>query len=284
MKRSRMIGIIVAMMVLVLAVGIVPAVLFATQSSATSTQSKIDAKLEDLGAFDAQDQGIVADPFDETLEYRLYTSQANNLQYYFNPDTGDYCKSNALVSPMRDQEDATVEIQSEPAPALSREELRSIALEYAKNCVQDDLFGELRLDSETSTFYYFYEYYNDQRTGTRVTVTVHEDGEVTGSVCKITTLYQRNEDGTYSLKNGTDFISEEEAYAAADRAMMEALDGVISSADPDGAVCDMDNDHNNIFYIVQIPFQDTCETPCTRYCTIHVDAYTGEILALDYTK
>lgn len=257
---------------------------FSNNTSASSITQRIDQQLANLGVTDAQNKGEVSHPLDEELKYILYTSEANQKEYYFSPQSGELEKIVALDS---DSSDTVSDmVVSEKTEEVYREE----ALRYAEAALGENLIGELRITTErvNSTLGYFYiitEYYDGYVTGSEVTVDYDTDGVFSSCIPTVGKLFVKNQDGTYSLKEGYDFIDRETAIQNAYEVMMseDAQDflDTVKSADLDNVVCgELEAKYGTLVYVVRIPYVTQYDWDETFIG--HINAYTGE--CIDYGR
>lgn len=238
-------------------------------ASAANTQELISGTLQKLGASDAR--AVDADDAD----CLVYVSADGGMSYYFNAETA------ALEKIMNDSIE-TMELEQE-SMALEPGMLRNAALEFAADCIDYQLIGELFVTAETvsgdTTTYEIVEKYNGIPTGTKVGLVYRNDGVLFGCAPHYGTVFVKKADGKVSLVKGDNFIGEAEAINRAADALSAELDFEID--DRAAIVVEMDALGGELYYSVMIENAD--QNNLSRVYNIQIDAYSGEVLEILYT-
>ena len=246
---------------------------FVTKTTATTPEQAIASTLEQLGASDAEYTETIEDSTHVFVEYH---SNSTGYTYRFLQSTGVLWSLNCIDS---DSFDSTVSTVSTFSVPLSDAERNETVLEFISSIFNDALIGELEIISERDAGYaYKYiirEYYNGMETGSSASVTCAYDGTV--QRCNVTfgTIFERNWDGSITLRDDSPFIGEEAAIAI-------ALDEVEPHAAqrgctllPETAVSTIRASENRQYYEVVVDTQQA-DGYVVGYI-VRVDVHTGEI-------
>lgn len=236
------------------------------------TQSTLRA----MGAKDAEYVGEET-PFADDTPYDIYTSEATGFSYYFDTETGLLKRAEDLGA-----------LDREPGKLakLSYEEHRAYALKLAKSAVRDVLFGELTLESETpdsqARSYVFAETYEGIPTGTKVNIGCLENHEILSISLIYGSVFQANEDGTYTLRRGDELISEETASDAARYAAVssQGYSGFTLLDQPPEITLTAHRD--SLYYEIKLDAED--DNGLHRCFTVRVDAFDAGILSVAHCK
>ena len=250
---------------------------FSSEPKTKSPEEMISGTLEQLDASDAVFIKTIDNENDAFLEYH---SDSTGYTYRFVQSTGVLWSLNCIDS---DSFDTTVSTFSVP---LSDAERNETVLEFISSIFNDALIGELEIISERDAGYaYKYiirEYYNGMETGSSASVTCAYDGTV--QRCNVTfgTIFERNWDGSITLRDDSPFIGEEAAIAI-------ALDEVESHAAqrgcillPETAETAIRASENQQYYEVSV---DTTQSDgyIVGYI-VRVDVHSGEITFLVFDQ
>lgn len=236
------------------------------------TQSTLRA----MGARDAEYVGEATPFIDEEL-YALYTSTATGFSYYFDTETGLLKWAEDLGA-----------LDREPGKLakLSYEKHRAYALKLAKSAVRDVLFGELTLESETpdnmTRSYVFAETYDGIPTGTKVSVGCLENHEILSVHPIYGSVFQKNEDGTYTLRRGDELISEETACEAARYAAVTSQGYAGFTLLDQAPEITLTGHKDSLYYEIKLDAED--DNGRHRCFTVRVDAFDAEILSVSHCK
>lgn len=251
--------------------------LLACSGQEIQPEKRIADTLSRLGVADAKLVEADNDPKLGDEGSLLYTSDATQMGYYFDPDSGvltDIFSYNILGGTYRKQAAAS------PAPipvTYSSESREELLLEYARSCVGDNLFGtlELRVDQDQGELHQYTvtESYDGIKTGTTVLISITADGQITMVNVTIGHVFEKAADGRWILAAGDDLIGEDAAIAVA-RTGLNALDLNIRSVSDD-ATCKLDAAEDMLVYTIYISFTD--ENGREREYRAAVNAHTGEL-------
>lgn len=232
-----------------------------------------------LRAMGAKDAVYVGEemPFADDTPYDVYTSEATGFSYYFDTETGLLKRAEDLGAP-----------EQEPGKLaeLSYEEHKAYALKLAKSAVQNVLFGELQVESETpdntTRSYVFAETYEGIPTGTKVRVGCLENHEIFGISLIYGSVFQKNEDGSYTLAQGDELISEETACDAARKAAVTSQGYSGFTLLDQAPEITLTGHKDSLYYEVKLDAED--DNDRHRCFTVRVDAFDAEILSVAHCK
>lgn len=270
-------------------------VLFATGGFAVSiraetaetVESVIQRTLEKLEASDAEYIGKYEYDTGKEGEYILFYSQTTDMEYSFDPESGaliGYISRADNSTPANEDGDSNVYSQES---GMTEEDLRAYVLDYVESHLPFDLFGNLIIEFEhfsgLSYHYTIREMYNEMETGTVIYIDCNEDGSINYCVIKEGTIFRKNNDGTYSLINGTDFIGEEAAVEKAHEyfAAVTAEHGRSLSIVEGAETIEMKAQEDKLYYLVTVDGKD--ETGWVWNYFFEIDVYTGEMLSAYYS-
>lgn len=256
-------------------------------ASHMTPQELIDYTLESLDAADAvldteemARQKQAKEGLDVQYLDLIYRDPSDQTQYFFREDTGrlsmvwheDYTGDPALWD-------------SEADP--NEEEREALARAYAEKLVQPYRIGELRLEwfqdcmhrsnedrtkHRTAYRYHYQEFMGDLPTGTDVYVEIWAQGDNHSGTLHVGNIFQPNLFGSYSPKNGTNFIPMETA---------EELGFQEVSAEYSDAPYEISTEfvayRDSFAYEVNVEDTDP-NNPICHSSTVLIDAYSGEIL------
>lgn len=278
LKKKRFI-IVLLLLVSTIAVG---SILSSLRSSAASVQNKIEDTLDRLGVTDAVSVGANHNVDERLNEYLLYTSASTGTGYFFESEYGQLVQ--VWDASMMGVE--TPENEISVMSVMGVEDLESVALEYAAACVGSDLIADLEIrQSHNAGYGYVYtvvEKYDGIETGTVVVVTCDNQGKIISCEVTIGNLFEKNEDGNITSKNGMALI---EANAAKDtmyNAMTQEAGDLVAELQWEDTVCELRANGEKMYYFIRIFFKDDNGTE--RAFSGNVDAYTGEILVSALSK
>ena len=239
-------------------------------------EERIADTFSSLGVTDAKQVEADNDPKLGDEGCLLYTSDATQMGYYFDPDSGiltDIFSYNILGGTYRKQAAAS------PAPAsmtCSSEIREEQLLEYARSCIGDNLFGTLalRVDQDQGELHHYTvtESYDGIETGTTVLFSATAAGRITMVNVTIGSVFKKAGNGTWVLAAGNDLIGAEAAIAVA-RTGLDALDMAVTVSNE--ASCELTATEDQLIYIVHILFTD--ENSWQRQYLAYVNAHTGEL-------
>lgn len=258
-------------------VGICISGFLVTQTTATTPEQTIASTLEQLGASDAEYTETIED---STHVFVEYYSNSTGYTYRFLQSTGVLWSLSCIDS---NSFDSTVSTFSVP---LSDAERNEAVLEFVSSIFNDALIGELEIISERDAGYaYKYiiqEYYNGMETGSSASVTCAYGGTV--QRCNVTfgTIFERNWDGSITLRDDSPFIGEEAAIAI-------ALDEVEPHAAqrgctllPETAAVSIRASENRQYYEVAVDTRQA-DGYIVGYI-VRVDVHSGEITFLVFDQ
>ena len=256
-------------------------------ASRMTPQELIDYTLESMDAADAvldTEEMARQEQAKEGLDVQyldlIYRDPSDQTQYFFREDTG-------RLSMVRHEDDTGDPSLWDSGNDPSEEERETLARAYAQKLVLPYRIGELRLEwfqdcmhrsnedrskHRTAYRYHYQEYLNDLPTGTAVYVEIWAQGDIDSGSLYVGEIFQPNLFGSYSPKNGTDFIPMETA---------EELGFQEVSADYSDAPYEISTKlvayRDSFAYEVNVEDTDP-NNPICHTSTILIDAYSGEIL------
>ena len=273
MKRYKAFIVICVGVVLALSVMVIGA----ARPNAYTTEEAIACAFEAMDLKDAKFVGeeAISELYEEMC--LLYTSEEEQMAFYFNPQTGSLTLAKKL--------NADFEAASSPYAELSAQEHTDYVMEYVQKAVAADLIGVLTVteaptEDDYSKNYVFTEYYDEIPTGTQVFVSCLFNGEINYIMPLLGNLFQPASFGRYELRNGNELIGEASACEIADKRIEEVGEGYApTAAEP---VVELRAKGEELFYEVTVETVNSFEW--NRSYVIKVDAYSGAVLETAFTK
>lgn len=249
--------------------------------SALTTDEIIASKLEDMGVSDAVSMETTMQADKSNKEYLRCISDSTGFQYSFDSVSG------RLIDIRKNMNTQTVAVASDSASSiLTDDERRAYVLEHVSSCMQDELIGELEIDSENfSNVNYSYlilEYYNGEETGTSAFVSCTPEGEITVCSFKYGSIFCKKANGDIVLANDTPFISEENAIETAMEFVEEKADEKSGEVLTDSPASELHATEDMHYYEVCIDTQEP-DGYIVSY-DVWIDVYSGEILFYQFTQ
>ena len=239
-------------------------------------EERIANTFSSLGVTDAVFVEQVSDPGRSKDGCLLYTSDATQMGYYFDPDSGTL-KSIHHYSRMDPSYSEGVSSDSALAPMqVSSSNLESELIAYAKACIGDDRIGTLQLkrvqDMGMLHRYTVVEIYDGYETGTTVTFSCDSSGRINTCSVAIGSVFTGGPSGTYVFTAGGEPISEEAAIEAARNALAALMDPAWISGQ---ASCELSAAQDALIYTVTMDYTD--KDGQTRNYLATINAHTGEV-------
>lgn len=288
-KKARHILTIAGCLLIVLvAVGIFA--ITTNAEPAETTEEIIQKTFEKLEVSDAEYVGQFSYDNGKEGEYILYFSEATGMEYHFRAETGDlfqFMPSVTISGEVRGSEQEQGEPQSESQTEMTEDELREYILDYAANHVPYDLIGELTIETEHDCgVFYIYtirELYDGMETGSIIHIDCGYDGSILWCYFQEGSIFRKNNNGTYSLINGIDFIGEEAAVEKAHEyfTAVTAEQGRTLSIVEGAETIEMKALEDKLYYLVTVSATDDTDWEWHYY--FEIDAYTGEMLSTYYS-
>ena len=211
------------------------------------------------------------------LQYLVYRDPSDQTQYFFQEDNG------RLTMVWHQDETEVWDSDADP----SEDERERLARAYGEKLLQPYAIGQLELDhfqscmhrsnedrtqSRTAYRYIYKEYLDGLPTGSFVMVEIWAQGNIDSGSLYVGEIFQPNLFGSYSPKNGTDFIPMETAEELGFREV---------SAEYSDALYEISTKlvayRDSFAYEVNVEDTDP-NNPICHTSTILIDAYSSEIL------
>lgn len=242
--------------------------------SAATADEMIAQTLQELGVSDVE---ITEVEEGASGGYTAYSSASKGLIYYFNAASGDLKR---IVCADYGQMELTLALdETTMEPAM----LRSVALEFAADCIVNRKIGDLTVELETvsgsTTTYEIIEMYDGIPTGTKLGMIYRNDGQLVSCIPHYGSVFVKEADGRVRLIKGDDFVGEAEALNKAYEALRVELG---SDVDPSAVTTvKMEATGGELYY--SVVFQNADPNNPTRLYDVEIDAYSGDILGIART-
>lgn len=204
MKRLSRIHICLAAVVVLSAI-LLGFWLLPLRTGAYSSEDQIRSQLEDMGYADA----VRVESRDETLvdeHFLCYSSDEHQLRFFFEEVSGVLRWVDTFQADAGEIENGVSTLSG----VITEEERLSQSRSWAELFLDENRIGELVMEETEGNEVVFREYYEDQPTGTSVTV-IWKNGAMTSTITYVGEIFERNAQGQVVPKNEGEMMSQEEA-------------------------------------------------------------------------